>query len=262
MNHSTTDNGSSRIRSMPDESRRHRFSTTRWTLVVAAGGSSPAAADALAALCETYWYPVYAWTRRSGHSADQAADLTQAFFVQILEKGFLKAADRDRGKFRSYLLGSLRHFLANEWDWRHAQKREGGHVHISIEFEEGERRYAHEPVDTLTPDRVYEHRWATAVLDEAMAALSLRYEQSGRQELFKRLRPHLTGDPSAYSEMAAASATTEGALRAAVHRLRKDFAASLRAVVAETVERHEDVEDELRFLLKTVEDLRRRENRR
>ena len=232
---------------------RHRFATTRWSLVIRAGGGSTEAGRALAELCETYWYPVYAFVRRSGHSTDAAADLTQAFFVRMLEKRYLKDARRDRGRFRSFLLASLSHFLSNERDREQAQKRGGGFRHVPFEPTTGEARYRLEPADDLTPERIYERRWTLTVLDQAMARLSAGYETRDRRELFLRLKPGLSGDgPVSYREVADALGISEGSLRVAAHRLRKEYASALRATIAETVERPEDVDDELRYLLEVV----------
>jgi len=240
-------------RAMPADRGRHRFATTRWSQVIAASGVSPAADNALAELCEAYWYPVYAFVRRSGHSVDDASDLTQAFFTRVLEKHYLKDARPDRGRFRSFLLASVRHFLSNERDWRMTLRRGGRQPHIPLDFGTGEERYQLEPADELTPERVYERRWTLAVLDKAMARLFSKYEQAGRQDLFGRLKPYLVGDePESYRELADALEVSEGSLRVAVHRLRKDYKTTLRDAIAETVERDEDVDDELRYLLKIV----------
>lgn len=238
---------------MLPEGNRRRFSTTRWSLVITAGGSSSGADSALAELCERYWYPVYAFIRRTGSGADDARDLAQAFFVRILEKRFLKHATPDRGRFRSFLLGSLRHFLANEHDSRQALKRGGGHVIVSLAFDDGERSYQLEPADDLTPERVYERRWALAVLDNAMQEVASKHADAGRGLLFKRLTPALTGDESfSYADGSRELQMTEGALRVAVHRMRKDLGAALRATIAETVEHARDIDDELRYLLEVL----------
>jgi DNA-directed RNA polymerase specialized sigma24 family protein len=233
---------------------RYQFATTRWTLVVAAGGpTSPESQAALAALCEAYWLPVYAFVRRGGRSAEDAKDLTQAFFTRVLEKGYFAEARSERGRFRSFLLTCLTHFLANEYDWRVALKRGGGQTRLPLEFDHGERTYLHEPVAYATPEHLYERRWALSVLDLAMSRARAGYEESGRSDLFAALRPYLTGDePASYAELATTLTTTEGALRVAVHRLRRAFARSLREVVAETVETPEEVESELRYLMAAV----------
>ena len=176
---------------MKPERDRHRFATTRWSLVISAGGLSPDASTALAELCDAYWYPAYAYARRAGYSVDDAADLTQAFFTRVLEKRFLKEARPERGRFRSFLLASLGHFISNERDWKNARKRGGAAPHVPIDFGIGENRYAREPADDLTPERIYERRWALDVLDRAMGRLSAKYATSGRHASFVLLVPHL-----------------------------------------------------------------------
>lgn len=238
---------------MSPERERHRFATTRWSLVIAAGGGSPASTAALAELCEAYWYPAYAYVRRTGYSVDDAADLTQAFFTRVIEKLYLKDARPERGRFRSFLLASLRHFILNERDWHNARKRGGDFIHVPLDFGMGEHRYQREPADTVTPERIFERRWTLDVLDRAMARLSARYVAAGRKDLFVRLKPYLIGEePASYYELACAEGVSEGSLRIAVHRLRKEFRSTLRATIAETVERDEDVDDELRYLLTVV----------
>ena len=240
-------------KTMTADRSRHRFATTRWSQVIAAAGVSPTADIALAELCEAYWYPIYAFVRRSGHSVDDASDLTQAFFMCVLEKHYLKDARPDRGRFRSFLLASVRHFLSNERDWRMTLRRGGRQPHMSLDFGTGEERYQLELPDELTPERVYERRWTLAVLDKAMVRLSDKYDNAGRRELFRRLKGYLVGDePASYRELADALEVSEGSLRVAVHRLRKDYKTTLRDAIAETVERDEDVDDELRYLLKVV----------
>lgn len=238
---------------MPAERGRHRFATTHWSQVVAASGVSPAADAALAELCEAYWYPVYAFVRRSGHSVDDACDLTQGFFTRVVEKRYLKDARPERGRFRSFLLAAFRHFLSNERDWHMTLRRGGRQPHVPLDVGTGEHRYQLEPADGLTPEFVYERRWALTVLDKAMARLSLKYEQTGRRDLFASLTPHLVSDePASYRELAETLDVSEGSLRVAVHRLRKEYRATLRETIAETVERDDDVDDELRYLLTVV----------
>jgi RNA polymerase sigma-70 factor (ECF subfamily) len=231
-----------------------RFATTRWSLVVAAGDSrSPDASSALATLCETYWFPVYAFIRRSGRSHDDARDLTQAFFARVLEKNYFKDAKAERGRFRSFLLSSVRHFLSNQLDWDRAQKRGGDQLHISIDADDGDQQYQHEPVEDETPERIYERRWALAAMGAAMTRLAARYEPGSRRELFERLKPFLTGDePESYAALGAELGVSEGSLRVAVHRLRRQFATVLREAIAETVEAAGDVDEELRHLLAVV----------
>lgn len=230
------------------------FATTRWTLIVdAANAGSPMQDAALAALCETYWRPVYAFIRRSGRDPEDARDLTQMFFVRVLEKGFFTEADRSRGRFRSFLFASVRHFLANQHDWATAQKRGGGAPTLSLEFDDGERHYTLEPADPTTPERTYEHSWAMSVLDAAMARVQARYADGGRADLFARLKPYLTGDePASYADLARDGGGTPGQLRVAVHRLRRDYGRALRDVIADTVATPGEVDDELRYLLDVV----------
>jgi RNA polymerase sigma-70 factor (ECF subfamily) len=232
-----------------------RFNTTRWTLVLAVReGQSPDAQAALATLCETYWYPVYAFIRRTGHNGEDARDLTQAFFTRVLEKDYFGQARQERGRFRSFLLSSVRHFLSNQRDWDQAQKRGGGQTHLSLEFDDGERTYQIEPVDPHTPERLYERRWALASIESALARLKKKYEDGKKGELFARLRPYLTGDePQSYAELAKSVGVSEGSLRVAVHRMRQQFAATLREIIADTVESRDDVDEELRELMKAVE---------
>src|SRR5262245_6284008 len=177
-----------------------RFNTTRWTLVLAVReGESPDAQAALSTLCETYWYPVYAFIRRSGKDGDEARDLTQAFFTRVLEKDYFGQARQERGRFRSFLLSWVRHFLSNQRDFEQAQKRGGGQAPLSLEFDDGERTYQIEPVDPDTPERLYERRWALAAIEAALARVRAKYEESKKADLFARLRPFLTGDePQSY----------------------------------------------------------------
>ena len=229
---------------MDDNARR--FASTRWSLVLAAGrGSAPGARDALGALCEAYWYPVYAYVRRRGHPADDAADLTQAFFARLLEKGDLRAANPERGRFRAFLLASVGHFLSNERDRALAQKRGGGAAVISLDGEAAERRYALEPSHDLTPERVYERRWALELLGRALARLRAGEERSGRGGRFEALKGHLTGEGGSYAETAVAIGTSESAVKVAVHRLRRRYRELVRAEIAETLDDPSRVDDEL-----------------
>ena len=238
----------------PDAERR-RIGTTRWSVVLAADGSdSPRARAALETLCETYWYPVYAFIRRADYSSEDSRDLTQEFFSRVLEKGYLGAARPERGRFRSFLLASLRHFLSNERDRQNAIKRGGGKPVLPLEFDDGECRWQIEPVDESTPERLYERRWATTVLQVAMRRLEEAQARAGRKVVFKQLKGFVFGDDVAgkYEELAAELSLTEGAVRVAVHRLRRQFGAMLRETIAETVERDDDVDQELRYLLEIV----------
>ena len=243
-----------RVAGMSDQSGPRGFATTRWTLVLAAGDrDSPDADTALASLCEAYWPPVYAYIRRSGRDGDAARDLTQAFFAQVLEKNFFGRAQRERGRFRTFLLSSVKNFLTNEWDRGQAAKRGAGRQPLSLEVDDGERSYQIEIADDVTPEHLYERRWALTVIGAAMARLERRFDEGGKQEMFTRLKPFLTGQgPRSYADLATELAVSEGSLRVAVHRMRHQFAESLRETIAETVESDDEVEEELRYLLGAV----------
>jgi len=232
-----------------------QFATTRWSVVLAAGETtSPGSREALARLCETYWYPLYAFTRRWGHTADEAQDLTQEFFARLLEKHYLGDVNPERGRFRSFLLASLKHFLLNERDRVLAQKRGGGHAPIPLEVETAEGRYRLEPPDTATPETIYERRWALTLLDRAIGRLREEYARSDRERLFGQLQGCLTGQAATpkYAEVGAALNMSEGAVKVAVHRLRRRFGELLRDEIADTVAAPEDVEDEIRYLFKVL----------
>ncbi|HLX61292.1 MAG TPA: sigma-70 family RNA polymerase sigma factor [Planctomycetota bacterium] len=234
-----------------------RFATTRWSVVLAAAGpaGSRRSADALASLCGTYWYPLYAYVRRQCISADDAQDLTQGFFLSLLEKDYLHSVERERGRFRSFLLASLKHFLADQRDRAHAVKRGGGHSIVSLdELREGEERYAREPARGLTAEQIYERRWALTVLASVLAALQRDYQNAGKTALFERLGGFLTGDDprDSYAAAADALAMSEGAVKVAVHRLRQRYGQLLADEIAETVATPEAVEDEIRHLMEAV----------
>jgi RNA polymerase sigma-70 factor (ECF subfamily) len=227
------------------------FVTTRWSVVLSAGKhASPQAADALENLCRAYWFPLYAHVRRCGHSPSDAQDLTQAFFARLLEKNWLADANRERGRFRSFLLASLKHFLANEWDKAQAQKR-GGQVRlIALQADTAETRYLHDPADDDTPNKAFDRRWALAVLDRVLALLREEYVGSGRGELYEQLRATLEGVRTAapYAAIAKQLGLTEGAVKVAVHRFRQRYREILREEIAQTVETPAQVEEELHHL--------------
>jgi RNA polymerase sigma factor (sigma-70 family) len=232
-----------------------RFATTRWSVVLAAGHASTGdSREALARLCESYWYPLYAYVRRWGYDADQAQDLTQEFFARLLEKHYLRAADPARGRFRSFLLGSLKHFLSNERDRAGAAKRGGRATVIPLEFETAEGRYSREPADAETPESVYERRWALILLERTLGRLRREFDNAGKQTLFARLEGHLTGDQETvpYAELCAELGMSEGAIKVAVHRLRRRFGALLREEISETVSDPAEVDDEIRDLFRAL----------
>jgi RNA polymerase sigma-70 factor (ECF subfamily) len=231
------------------------FATTQWSMVAqAARRSSPEADGALAALCDSYWYPLYAYVRRRGHGPEDAQDLTQEFFARLLEKDALSKADRQRGKFRTFLLGSLDHFLANEWRKAGAQKRGGGRALLSLDFEQGENRYRMEPVDRWTPERVFERRWALTMMERALDRLRSEYHDGGKDELYEALKSQLGGEspPTPYGEVARQLGLSEGAVKTAAHRLRRRCREVLIAEAAQTVARAEDADAELRELLQAL----------
>jgi RNA polymerase sigma-70 factor (ECF subfamily) len=230
------------------------FTTTHWSLVLAAGhGSRPDAATALATLCETYWYPLYYYVRRRGYRAEEAQDLTQEFFVKLLEKGYLKVADPDRGRFRSFLLASLNHFLANEWDRARARKR-GGKV-LSLDIEGAESRYSLEPADDLTAEKLFERRWAMTLLDLVLVRLREEFAREDRERVFERLKGFLGGAAAdaPYRQAAADLGMTEAAVKMAVHRLRRQYRRLLRAQIAQTVASPEEIDDEIRHLFAALD---------
>jgi RNA polymerase sigma-70 factor (ECF subfamily) len=228
---------------------RSEFPTTRWTLVVAAGDPKrKEVRSALASLCENYWYPLYAYLRRRGYPADQAQDLTQEFFIRVLEGRYLDRADPEKGRFRAFLLTSLKFFVADEEDRNRAQKRGGG-VLLPLEFSSGEERYQREPAHDETPDRIFERRWALSVLDRVVEKLRDEFVCHGRPEHFERLKVFLLAHSDApYAALAHELNTSEGALKVAIHRLRKRYRELFRQEIADTVADSTEVDSELRFL--------------
>ncbi|MDE3168230.1 MAG: sigma-70 family RNA polymerase sigma factor [Acidobacteriota bacterium] len=226
------------------------FPTTRWTLVVAAAGPQrKEARPALASLCESYWYPLYAYVRRRGYPPEQAQDLTQEFFIRVLEGRYLDRADPEKGRFRAFILTSLKFFLADEGDRERAQKRGGGAV-LPLEFSSGEERYHREPAHDETPERIFERRWALSVLDRVVERLRNEFVQHGRPEHFDRLKVFLLGQSGApYTVLARQMNTSEGALKVAIHRLRKRYRDLFRQEIAETVADPAEVESEIRHLV-------------
>ena len=230
-----------------------RFPTTRWTLVVAAADPQrKEARSALVSLCENYWYPLYAYLRRRGYAADEAQDLTQDFFVRVVEGRYLDRADPEKGRFRSFLLTSLKFFVADEGDRQRANKRGGGAV-VPLEFSSGEERYQGEPGHDETPERIFERRWALSVLDGVVEKLRDEFIHHGRPEHFERLKVFLLGQSDApYAALAREMNISEGALKVAIHRFRKRYRELFRQEIADTVADPSDVESELRFLAEVL----------
>ncbi len=232
-------------------SSRQSFATTHWSVVAAAGGeSSPLAREALATLCSAYWYPLYAYVRRRGYQPDEAQDLVQGFFAQLLEKDRIRAADPARGRFRSFLLASFNNFVANQRRDAQTAKRGGGHRVLSLDFNSGEDRYHLEPSHEVTPEVIFQRRWAMTVLENAVGRLEQELEQAGKKDQFETLRAFLGGEsePPAYCDVAEELNTTEGAAKVAVHRLRRRCGEILREEISQTVTSDEDIDQELRDL--------------
>jgi RNA polymerase sigma factor (sigma-70 family) len=235
--------------------RGGRFATTRWSLVVAAGRKTDArSAEALASVCETYWFPVYAFIRRQGYQADEGADLTQEFFARVLEKDYLTDADPERGRFRGFLCASIRHFLSNERDRARTLKRGGHQPTISLDVETADGMYRLEPRDDLTPDKLFDRRWALVLLERVLAHLRDDLVSAGKGELFDSLKGFLTGDSAgvSYASVATRLGMTEGAVKVAVHRLRRQFRDTLMQEIADTVADPADIDAEIQYLLKAV----------
>ena len=227
------------------------FANTRWTLIAAARcANSPGAAEALETLCRTYWYPLYAYVRRQGHNAEDAEDLTQGFFCHLLERQFLESVDRQKGRFRSFLLASFNYFLSHQRVMARAQKRGGGQPLVSLDDESPEQRFHREPVSNDTPEKMFERRWALTVLEQAQARLRDDYQSHGKAALFDRLRAFLKeeGDAAQYRQEAVALGMTPGAVTVAVHRLRQRYREMILAEISRTVSAPEEVESEYRYL--------------
>ena len=227
------------------------FLTTHWSVVLSAQDrAGPRSGDALESLCRTYWYPLYAYARRAGHSPPDAEDLTQGFFARLLEKDYLKAAARDKGRFRTFLLVALKRYLANEWDRQHAQKRGGFALLVPIDQELAESRFASEPAHHLPADLLFDRQWAMTLLERSMTQLQQEYLASGRAQLFDYLRHCLARDEAAlpYAEIAGRLKLTEAAVKMAVHRLRSRYREILQHEIAQTVSTPEEIEEEIRHL--------------
>ncbi len=237
---------SDRVPAFPRE-----FTTTHWSLVLAAGdGTSTHAEAALEQLCRAYWYPLYAYVRRKGNDPHDAQDLTQAFFARLLEKHYVAQADRERGRFRTFLLAALDHFLADEWDKARRLKRGGGREIISFDAASAEERYRLEPVDSLDAAKLYERRWVTTLFEKVLARLEEEFCDSGKRELFDGLKSSLLAerDGASYAELGARLGLKEDAVKQAVHRMRRRYRELFREEIAQTVAGPGEVDDELNYL--------------
>jgi DNA-directed RNA polymerase specialized sigma24 family protein len=238
-----------------NSSRQEWFVTTHWSVVRAAARlDSKRAQEAWEALGRAYWYPLYAFVRRLGHGPHDAEDLVQGFFAQALSKNFLGVADQAKGRFRSFLLLALKRFLANEWDRKRARKRGGAIPALSLDSLTAEQRYALEPADQLTADRLFERRWAMTLLENVLTKLREEQGEAGRGETFAVLQDCLTGDgrSAAYHKLVTRLGISEGAVKIAVHRLRRRYRELLQVEIASTVGSPEEVDDERRYLLSVM----------
>jgi RNA polymerase sigma factor (sigma-70 family) len=227
------------------------FSTTHWSLVVRAGDRvDPAAQSALETLCRRYWFPLYAFVRREGYDIEDSQDLTQAFFARFLEKDYLREADPNRGRFRSFLLASLRHFLANARDHAKAAKRGGGGMVLSLDFSQAEDRYLHEPATEWTAEKLFHRRWALELLQTVMDRLDAEWATADKRSFFRVVQTFLSGTASTrtYAEVAQELETTEGAVKTAVHRLRRHYRELLREEIAQTVIEPGQIDEEIQEL--------------
>lgn len=242
--------------SSPDKlSGNAEFRTTHWSAVLAARDNrSPKAEAALAELCQTYWYPLYAYIRRRGHDPHEAEDLTQGFFERLLEKNYIGDVTPGIGRFRSFLLTSLKHFLANEWDRAQAGKRGGGQVIFSLDDRDAESRYQFEAVEKFTPETLFEQRWALTVLGRVLARLRVEFVASEKADLFDQLKVFLSAEQPgcSYAEVAARTGTKEGTIKVAVHRLRRRYGELLRTEIGHTVNDPREIEDEVRHLISVL----------
>jgi RNA polymerase sigma factor (sigma-70 family) len=231
------------------------FVTTRWSVVLAAGrADSTKALAALEDLCRTYWYPLYAFVRRLGHKPEDAEDLVQAFFAQCVGKSYLTAAKRSRGRFRSFLLIALKRFMANEWDKARTKKRGGTHQVISLDGLQPEQRYALEPADCLSADKLFERRWALTLLETVLKRLEDEQKGRGNSVIFERLKPFLVaaGDSAPYAHVAQELEMSESAVKVTIHRLRGRYRRLLEEEIAQTVSSPEEVDEERRYLFRVI----------
>lgn len=251
----TTSSSSANLPSGGEPVRHPAFVTTHWSVVLTAGHSdTPRAQEALARLCQTYWYPLYAFARRRGHSPPDAQDLTQEFFAQFLKHNWVAGADRQRGRFRSFLLMAMKRFLANEWDKVKTLKR-GGQVRlVPLQFDTAETRYSQEPADTSTPEQVFEKQWALTLLESVLNQLRTEDAGQGKAVLFDTLKPCLIGsrESQPYAALAGGMGMTEGAVKVAVSRLRERYRERLKAEIAHTVASPAEVDEELHHLFRVL----------
>lgn len=231
------------------------FNTTRWSVVLAAGDSSaPGSFEALTHLCQAYWFPLYSYVRRRGYSSHDAQDLTQSFFATFLEKERFGRANQSRGRFRTFLLTSMKYFLSDENDRRLSKKRGGDREIVSIDENIAESRYQSDPSDGASPDLLFEKRWAITLLNQVIDQLREEFRQSGKVELFDEFKSFLWGDQTTtpIKEIATQLKMTEGATKVTMHRIRKRYRERLRQTIADTVESPDEIDNELRYLARVL----------
>jgi RNA polymerase sigma-70 factor (ECF subfamily) len=231
------------------------FATTHWSVVLnARSEDSSQALVAIEKLARAYWYPLYAYIRRKGHDAHTAEDLTQEFFARVISRNFFARVDRTKGRFRSWLLGAMNHFLAHEWEKARAQKRGGGATLIPLDEAQANERYERHLAVETAPEKFFDQQWALTMLERAATRLRATYLAEGRPEMYDRLKPFVSaGSPApSYAEAALQLSLTESALKSAVHRLRQRFHEFVREEVAQTVCTPSDLDDELRYLLAAI----------
>ena len=223
-------------------------------MLAAGRGDSRDADVALEELCRTYWYPLYAYVRRQGHSREDAEDLTQGFFARLLEKNYLEGVTSDKGKFRAFLLVAVKRFLANEWDYASRQKRGGGVTPLSLDWQDADTRYQINPADHLSPDKLYDRAWAVIMLERVITRLRDENGAEGKASLYEQLKPFLMMGKSEipYAQAAAALKLTEGAVRVAVHRLRRRYRELLREEVAQTLADPAQADEEMQALFSAL----------
>jgi RNA polymerase sigma-70 factor (ECF subfamily) len=237
------------------EGRAQWFATTHWSVVLSAGDSGSAQAGAaLEDLCKSYWYPLYAYVRRRGHDSEAAKELTQEFFALLLGKKLLAGVDPTRGKFRSWLLGVMNHFLAHEWARSRAQKRGGGQAAFSLDEARAEERYELEPIDEATPEKLFDHRWALTVLDQSAVRLREEYEAAGKGQLYTSLKSFVSADGGlvSYEQAAQLLGLSQSAVKSAIHRLRQRYQELIRDEISQTVTSDAEVDEEIRYLLAVI----------
>ena len=242
------------INQSPSSSASPRFQTTAWTQIAIAASSGvedASSREALENLCSSYWFPIYAFVRRRGHGRAAAEDLTQGFFFKLLDQHYLRDVDRERGRFRTFLLASLKHFLSNEREYANAKRRGGDATTLSLDFSDAEQRFTCEPADTWTAEAIFDREWAIALLSRVLQRLSNQYAANNKSDLLDALKPRLldNGDAGTISDLATRLGTTTGALKVALHRMRKDYKELLIAEVTATVGPSDDAESERKILM-------------